>query len=58
MVYSQNPVNHTVMFNKFVGKVMYYGLFPSPLIHYPCTVWMGVNCGLFSKSSKLIILLC
>ena len=32
--------------------------FFSPLIHYPCTVWMGVACGLFSESRKLIIMLC
>ena len=36
--FSPNPVNYTVMFNKFVDKVVYYGFFFSPLIHYPCTV--------------------
>ena len=56
MVYSQNSGNYTAVFKKFVGKVVYYGLFFNPLIHYPCTVWTGANCGLFSGHKNLYFL--
>ena len=35
MVFSPDPVNYTVMFNKFVDKVVYYVLFFQPADSLP-----------------------